>query len=154
MEQQLSVLVGGQPCNDQAVFFSFAVIVSPDISIYPEENEVCIVCTFSANSASLGCVVLMHPVHNFSTIVVREIGTNASQPYCISVQEKGMFSVAVFEWRSDSFVDFQPVSVAKVLIDQENPTQSEKLCMPQLIKHFIMAMLHYRDFINHLHRYW
>ena len=73
-----------------------------------------------ANSGSLGCAVLLHPTDNFSTITVREIGANTSQPHCIPMQETGKFSVAVFEWKSDGFASFEPVAVTEVFngIDQ------------------------------------
>lgn len=69
--------------------------------------------------------MLLHPVNNFSTLIVREIGANTSQPHCILMQGKGKFSVAVFEWKSDGFASFEPVAVTEVLIGMDEPTSGE-----------------------------
>lgn len=105
----------------------FAAITSPNISIHPDESSVCVTCISNGSSASLGCVVLLHPVNNFSTITVREIGRNSSQPYCIYMLGKGKFSTAVFEWKSDGFASFEPVSVTEVLVSKEQAVKSENI---------------------------
>lgn len=102
-----------------------AVIESSSISVYLNENRaaVCVVCTLTSSSHSLGCVVLLHPVSQFDNITVREISTHTAQPHCIRVTGEGNFSAAVFEWRSDGFVGLRPVSVTEILVSNQ-PTPS------------------------------
>ena len=65
-------------------------------------------------SDALGCVVLLHPVNDLSNITIREISKNIKQPYCIHVGRDNTFSVAIFEWKSDGFIGFQPATVVEV----------------------------------------
>lgn len=103
----------------------YTAITSTSITVQPDRDAVCITCMFSASSTSLGCAVLLHPVHFFSNVTVREIGYNTAQPYCIPVQDEGNFSVAIFEWKSDGFVGFKPVSVSEVYVSKEEPIKGE-----------------------------
>lgn len=98
------------------MFPLIADVTSSSISVNASASgdALCVVCVISAGSTSLGCVVLLHPDNDTSNVTVREVGTQAVQPYCISVQ--GDFSVAVFEWKSDGFVGAKPSSVSKVFV--------------------------------------
>ena len=89
----------------------FSVIISTRLTIYADSGNICINCTISSLSDALGCVVLLHPVNDLSNITVREVNKSAQQPYCIYVGGGNTFSVAVFEWKSDGFIGFQPVTL-------------------------------------------
>ena len=77
-------------------------------------GNICINCT---QSDALGCVVLLHPVNDLSNITVREVNRHLQQPYCIHVG-RNIFSVAVFEWKKDGFLSFQPAVFKITTFDQ------------------------------------
>ena len=61
--------------------------------------------------------MLLHPVNDLSNITVREVNRSLQQPYCIYVG-RDIFSVAVFEWKSDGFLSFQPAVIKVATYDQ------------------------------------
>ena len=80
-------------------------------------GNICIHCTISSLSDALGCVVLLHPVNDLSNITVREVIRGLQQPYCINV-DRDIYSVAVFEWKRDGFLSFQPAVIKVTAFDQ------------------------------------
>ena len=61
--------------------------------------------------------MLLHPVNDLSNITVREVNRSLHQPYCIHVG-RDIFSVAIFEWKSDDFLSFQPAVFKITTFDQ------------------------------------
>ena len=94
------------------------VITSSRITVDGNDaGDICIKCMISSASDSLGCVVLLHLVNDLSNITVREVNKRVQQPYCIHVgRRENRFLVAVFEWKNDGFISFQPATVIEIII--------------------------------------
>ena len=68
--------------------------------------------------------VVLHPVNDLSSITVKNVNFTSQQDYyCFHVGGEDVFSVAVFEWTSDSF-NFKPTTVVKLSTFNQPTTTS------------------------------
>ena len=109
---------------DFPLIYNDAVTVGADGA-----GNICINCAISSQSDALGCVMLLHPVNDFNNITVREVNKNLQQPYCIHAG-RDIFSIAVFEWKSDGFPSFQPAVFKVTTIDK--PSKCYNIIWPIL----------------------